>query len=108
MSDNTIQVTDENFETAVLRADKPVLVDFWAEWCPPCKMVEPIVAKIATEYQGQMIVGRCNTEFNPQVPSIYRITAIPTLILFKDGEEVERIVGYRDKAALKSAIDPNL
>jgi len=108
MAENMVQVTDENFETAVLMADKPVLVDFWAEWCPPCKMLEPIVAKIAAEYQDRVTVGKCNTESNPQIPSTYRITAIPTLILFKNGEEVERIVGYRDKAALESAIDSNL
>ena len=108
MAENTIQVTDENFETAVLMADKPVLVDFWAEWCPPCKMLGPIVEEIAAEYEDRVIVGKCNTESNAQTPSKYKITAIPTLILFKNGEEVQRLVGYRDKSALKAAIDSNL
>jgi len=105
MAENIIQVTDENFDATVLQSDKPVLVDFWAEWCPPCEMVAPVIEELAAEYAGRLVVGKCNTDSNPRTPSKYKITAIPTLILFKNGEEVQRLVGFRGKAALASALD---
>ncbi len=108
MAESTIQVTDETFEETVLKSDKPVLVDFWAEWCPPCKMLGPIVEEFAAECQDKLIVAKLNTESNQQTAAKYKVTSIPTLILFKDGEETERLIGFRDKEALESAIDAAL
>lgn len=95
-----VQVKDANFDEVVLKADLPVLVDFWAPWCMPCRMLAPTVEEIAREYQGRLIVAKLNTDENPSTPGKFGIMGIPTLILFKDGKEVERVVGVRPKQAL--------
>jgi thioredoxin 1 len=89
----TIEITDTNFESDVLKSNAPVLIDFWAEWCGPCKMISPIVEEIASEYSGRVTVGKVNVDHSPQVASKYGIRSIPTLLLFKDGEEKHRLVG---------------
>ncbi|MGD8414191.1 MAG: thioredoxin [Candidatus Latescibacterota bacterium] len=102
---NEIEITDANFAAEVESSDTPVLIDFWAPWCGPCKMVAPIVEEIANEYQGKLKVGKLNTDENQQVPTKFGIMSIPTLMIFKGGQVVERIVGAQPKAALTSKID---
>ena len=97
MSKHTFEVTDGNFQDSVLKSDTPVLVDFWAEWCGPCKMIAPIVEELAQKYDGQLKVGKMDVDSNGQVPGMFDIQGIPTLILFKGGEPVQFIVGYRTK-----------
>lgn len=97
---NEIEFTESNFSTEVLEADMPVLVDFWAPWCGPCKMIAPIVEEISEEYAGKIKVGKLNTDDNQGVASQYGIMSIPTLMIFKNGEVVERIVGAQPKEAL--------
>ncbi len=102
---NEIEITDANFAAEVELSDTPVLVDFWAPWCGPCKMVAPIVEEIASEYQGKLKVGKLNTDENQQVPTKFGIMSIPTLMIFKNGQVVERIVGAQPKDTLTSKID---
>jgi thioredoxin 1 len=93
-------VTDADFTTSVLGADKPVLVDFWAEWCGPCRQVAPILEEIASEHGEKLQIVKLNVDENPQVPARYRVTGIPTMAVFDGGEMVKTIVGARPKAAL--------
>lgn len=102
---NEIEITDANFNAEVELSDTPVLVDFWAPWCGPCKMVAPIVEEIASEYEGKLKVGKFNTDQNQQVPTKFGIMSIPTLMIFKNGQVVERIVGAQPKAALTRKIE---
>ncbi len=102
------EVTDKTFEAEVLQGDLPTLVDFWAEWCGPCRMIAPIVEEIATELEGRLKVVKMNVDENPATPARLGIMGIPTLILFKDGTEVARVVGYRPKKDLLAAIEPHL
>ncbi|MGD8244671.1 MAG: thioredoxin [Anaerolineae bacterium] len=103
-----LQVTDSTFESDVLKADKPTLVDFWAAWCGPCKMVAPVVEEIAAELDGKIHVAKMDVDSNRQTPMQYGIQGIPTLILFKDGEEAARVIGFRPKAAVMEALLPHL
>lgn len=100
-----MEFTDQNFDADVIGSDTPVLVDFWAEWCAPCKMIAPTVEALAREYEGQVRIGKLNIDENPSVPSRFGIRGIPTLMLFKKGEVAEQIVGVKPKADLKAAID---
>ena len=97
--------TDQNFKNEVLDSSIPVLVDFWAEWCGPCKMVAPIVEKIAKDYSGKLKVGKLNVDDNPEMPAQYGVQGIPTLLLFRGGKVSERLVGYQPEDKLKGAID---
>jgi len=98
-------LTDANFETEVLKSDIPVLVDFWAEWCYPCKMIAPVVSEISKEYTGKLKVGKLNTDQNQSIAVQYGISGIPTLLLFKNGEVVDRIVGAYPKHAITEKIN---
>ncbi|PYV83549.1 MAG: thioredoxin [Acidobacteria bacterium] len=97
MSGNLFEFTDNNFESEALKSDKPVLVDFWAPWCAPCRMVGPIIEELAGNYSDKIKVGKLNTDDNPGIASRYGIMSIPTILLFKNGEIVERIVGAAPK-----------
>jgi thioredoxin 1 len=108
MSEHTFEVTDANFQNEVIRSGTPVLVDFWAEWCGPCKMVEPIVEELAKKYEGKLRVGKLDIEAQPNVPQLFGVQGIPTLILFKDGEPVQQIVGFRGRDQLDTAISKHL
>ena len=100
-------VSDQSFESDVLSAATPVLVDFWAEWCGPCKMIAPIVDEIAEEYEGQVSVAKLDADENPNTMMAYGVMGIPTLILFKDGEAVERITGFLPKERLLDRLQPH-
>jgi thioredoxin 1 len=108
MSEYTFEVTDANFQNEVIKSGVPVLVDFWAEWCGPCKMVEPIVEELAKKYAGKLRVGKLDIESQPNVPQLFGIQGIPTLILFKNGEPVQQIVGFRGKEQMDAAISKHL
>lgn len=111
MSDGTVEVSDASFSADVLSSDKPVLVDFWATWCGPCKMVAPVLEQIAAEHAGQLTVAKLDVDANPQTAGQFQVVSIPTMILFKDGQPVKRIVGAKGKAALLRELSdavPNL
>jgi len=99
-----LKVTDDNFEQEIINSDIPALVDFWAEWCGPCKMVSPIVEELAKEYDGKVKVGQMNVDENRQTPAKYGIRAIPTLILFKNGNVAQTIVGAQPKSAIEEEL----
>jgi thioredoxin 1 len=101
-------ITDDTFESKVLQASKPVLVDFWAEWCAPCKMIAPAVEEIAAEYDGRLSVAKMDVDTSPKTPNWLNIRGIPTLILFKGGAEIKRLVGYRPKEALIEELLPHI
>jgi thioredoxin 1 len=100
-----VQLSDSGFEKDVLKSSKPVLVDFWAPWCGPCRMLGPIVEEIAKEYAGKVVVGKMNTDENPDTASRYNISAIPTMLLFKGGQVVEQMVGVHSKKDIKEKLD---
>jgi thioredoxin 1 len=108
MSDSTLTLTDTSFDEEIQSSDQPVLVDFWAEWCGPCKMVAPILDEIAKERPGQIRIGKINVDENLELARRFEVMSIPTLILFKDGEPKLRMVGARAKADLIKQIEPYL
>jgi thioredoxin 1 len=108
MGANTVAVTDETFEADVLKADGPVLVDFWAEWCGPCKMIAPALEEIGAEYAGRVTVAKVNIDENPETPNNYGVRGIPTLILFKDGKPLATKVGAAPKSQLKEWVASSL
>ncbi|SIO21170.1 thioredoxin TrxA [Salinivibrio sp. ES.052] len=108
MSDKIMQLTDDSFEADVLKAAGPVLVDFWAEWCGPCKMIAPILDEIAEEYTGKVTIGKLNIDQNAGTPPKFGIRGIPTLLLFKDGSVAATKVGAVSKTQLKEFLDANL
>ena len=108
MSDNIIHVTDADFEQEVLRASGPVLVDYWAEWCGPCKMIAPVLEEIASEYGDKVKIAKLNIDENPATPPKYGIRGIPTLMLFKGGNVEATKVGAVSKSQLSAFIDENL
>ncbi len=104
MSANLLEFTDQNFDADVLKSAQPVLVDFWAEWCQPCRALTPTMEQLATEFAGKVKVGKMNTDSNQGVPVKYGITAIPTVLLFKNGQVVQKFVGLQPKAAFAAAL----
>jgi len=104
-SKNVLELTDGNFQQQVAESAVPVLVDFWAEWCTPCKMLAPTIEELAADYSGKVKVGKVDTDANREVSLKFNISAIPTLLLFKDGKVVKKLVGLQPKKALKAAVD---
>ena len=105
MAANAVEITDANFDETILNADKPALVDFWAVWCGPCRVIGPIVEELAAEYGDRIVVGKLDFDANRDTAVKYGIQAIPTLLLVNNGEIADRIVGVTDKASLSSKLD---
>jgi thioredoxin 1 len=99
------QITDAGFDKDVLKSSKPVVVDFWAPWCGPCRMLGPLVQELAGEYAGKIVVGKMNTDDNPATASRYNISAIPTMLFFKGGEVVDQMVGVHTKGEIRARLD---
>ena len=105
MADNVLEFNDKNWKTEVLESPLPVLVDFWAPWCGPCRMLAPTIEKLAGDLQGKVKIGKMNTDENQDTPGSLRITAIPTVLVFKNGEEVDRLVGVNPESKLKASLN---
>ncbi len=103
-----VEITDTNFQTEVLKSDKPVLLDFWAEWCGPCKMIAPVVEELANEYDGKLKVGKVDVDSNQQTSMQYGVRSIPTLLIFKGGRVVDQLVGAVPKRILAEKITKHL
>ena len=108
MAENTVEITDASFETDVLQSDNPVLVDYWAEWCGPCKMLAPILNEVAVEYAGKLTVAKLDIDNNPNTPPKFGIRGIPTLMIFKQGNVAATKVGAMSKSQLTAFIDENI
>jgi len=107
-SDKVVIVTDSEFDSTVLQSERPVVLDFWAEWCQPCKMLAPTIEEIAGEYEDKVKVGKLNVDDNPNIATKYGIRGIPTLLFFKGGEVVQQVTGVKSKAEIKKIIDEDL
>ena len=108
MAEGILELTDSEFEKDVLKATKPILVDFWAPWCGPCRTLAPIVAELAKQFAGRISVGKMNVDDHPQTPGRFSVSGIPTLILFKDGEAVEQVVGLVARPALEAMLNRHI
>ena len=108
MSDIVIQVTDQDFKELVLGAERAVLVDFWAEWCVPCHMLSPVIEEIARDHAANLQAAKLNVDDNPETAKEFGVMSIPTLLLFKDGQEMARVVGARGKDAIFREIEPHI
>ena len=107
-SEKVQTLTDTNFEQSVIKSSQPVVVDFWAEWCGPCRRLAPTIDELATDYDGRVVVGKLNVDENPVIQSRFSMMGIPTVLIFMGGEIVEQIVGLADKTALKKLIDKHV
>lgn len=105
---NVSEVTDATFEAEVLKADKPVLVDFWAPWCGPCRAIAPVIEEIATEFTGKLKVLKLNTDENPKTAQSYRISGIPSMMVFKNGQPVDQVVGAVPKSTLTTTVQKHV
>lgn len=108
MSDSILHVTDSSFEDEVLKSEQVIILDFWAEWCGPCKMIGPILEELAEQYKGKLTVAKINIDDNQTTPQTYGVRGIPTLIIFKDGDVVATKVGAASKSQLEAFIDTNI
>lgn len=108
MSHATLEITNQNFQSLVLDSELPVVVDFTADWCPPCKMIAPIVNELARKYEGQMTIGSLDADAYPDIQQRYGVMGLPTLIVFQRGEPVKRIVGYQSRERLEAHLQPYL
>ena len=104
MSD-VVHFSDDNFAAEVLQSDRPVLVDFWATWCGPCRQIAPMIEELAAEYQGTVKVGKLNIDESPGIAQEYKVFSIPTLVVFQNGQDVQRFIGVQPKAKIKEALD---
>lgn len=108
MSNNIVVVNTNNFENEVLKSDKPVLVDFWAAWCGPCRMVAPVIDQLAEQYAGKVKVAKLNVDENPQIAEKYQIMSIPTVYLFKDGGKADGLIGARPKQSFEEMLNKHI
>ncbi len=108
MAGDTVTISDADFQSEVLESDIPTAVDFWAEWCGPCKMLAPLFEKLATEYKGRLKFAKLNVDENPAAPMTYGVRGIPTLIVFRGGEEIDRIVGFLPEEQLRRSLEHQL
>jgi thioredoxin 1 len=108
MAENILDVSDSTFDSEVLKSELPVLVDFWAPWCGPCKAIGPVIEEISKDFEGKVKFLKCNVDDNPATPANFGIRAIPTLLLFKGGEKLDQIVGMVDKAKIEESLNKSL
>lgn len=105
---DVLEIVGENFEAEIVGSDKPALVDFWAPWCGPCRMMHPVLEELANEYDGKAVIARCNVDDNQALAGRFSVTAIPTIVLFKGGQQVDKIIGVVPAEDLKQRLDANL